>query len=95
MQRLEQDVETAKQNSVTAHQKGMTWSALVHMKQQKAATEELEQCAFLLSNLDASELCLQQTKDDVQLVQMYAVLKRALQDIHMGSGGIGGVDVEE
>jgi hypothetical protein len=55
----------------------------------------LEQCAFLLSNLDASERCLQQAKDDVQLVQTYAVLKRALQDIRMGSGGIGGVDVEE
>jgi hypothetical protein len=94
MQRLERDVETAKQNAVTAHRKGMTRSALVHMKRRKAATDELERCASLLSNLDASELCLQRAKDDVQLVQTYAVLKTALQDIRTGSG-IEGVEVEE
>jgi hypothetical protein len=67
------------------------------MKRRKAATDELERCASLLSNLDASELCLQRAKDDVQLVQTYAVLKTALQDIRTSSDGIGvgSVDVEE
>ncbi|KAL7518499.1 hypothetical protein ACHAWX_003318 [Stephanocyclus meneghinianus] len=64
------------------------------MKQRKAATDELEWCASLLSNLDASELCLQRAKGDVQLMQTYEVLKTALQDLRSGSG-IEGVDAEE
>ena len=86
MIRLEQAAQTAQQNAVTAKRNDMTKLALTHMKRRKAAVEELERCATLLSNLDASELRLQRAKDDAQLVQTFASLKTALQDIRTGSG---------
>ncbi|KAL7518498.1 hypothetical protein ACHAWX_003317 [Stephanocyclus meneghinianus] len=81
MQRLEQVMETAKQNAVNAHRQGLKRSALLHLKRQKAATKALERLASLPSDLDASELCLQRVKYKVQLVHMNTVLNKAFHDI--------------
>ena len=81
MTRLEQDAERAKKDAISAQRKGTSKVALVHMRRRKAAMEELERCASILTNLDASELRLERAKTDVQLVQSFSVLKEALQDI--------------
>eukprot|EP00956_Cyclotella_meneghiniana_P040915 scaffold209169_cov37-Cyclotella_meneghiniana.AAC.1 len=86
MIRLEQDAKAARQNAVSAKRNDMTKLALMHMKRRKVALEELERCASLISNLDASELRLQRAKDDAQLVQTFASLKTALHDIRTSSG---------
>ncbi len=53
----------------------------MHMRRRKAALDELERCSSLLSNLDACELRLERARDDVRLVQSYAYLRTALQDV--------------
>jgi len=82
MVRLEHDANVAKGNAVKAQRKDMTKLSLVHMRRRKAALEELDRCATILTNLDASELRLERAKNDVQIVQSYTLLKTALQDIH-------------
>lgn len=94
MKMLEQNAEQAKCSAVGAQRNGMTKLALVHMRRRKAAVEELERCAMILSNLDSSELRLERAKSDVQIVQSYSLLKTALQDIRTTSG-IGSDDVDD
>ena len=86
MLRLEQDATRVQQDAVNAKRNGMTKMALMHMKRRKAVMEELERCASLITNLDASELRLQRAKDDIQLVQTFAMLKTALQEIRTSCG---------
>eukprot|EP00956_Cyclotella_meneghiniana_P014397 scaffold21538_cov41-Cyclotella_meneghiniana.AAC.10 len=86
MIRLEQDAKAARRNAVSAKRNDMTKLALMHMKRRKVALEELERCASLISNLDASELRLHRANDDAQLVQTFASLKTALHDIRTSSG---------
>jgi hypothetical protein len=86
MLRLAKDGKSAQQNAINAKRNGMTNLALIHMKRRKAALDELERCAALISNLDASELRLYRAQDDVQLVQTFSMLKNALQDIRLNSG---------
>ena len=74
MVRLEHDANEAKGNAVKAQRKDMTKLSLVHMRRRKAALEELDRCATILTNLDASELRLERAKNDVQIA--------ALQDIY-------------
>ena len=92
MARLEQDVKVAKQSAVKAQRKKMTQLALVHMRRKKAGMEELERCASILANLDASELRLERARNDVQIVQSYTVLKTALQDIRETNEGVENVE---
>lgn len=86
MHRLEQDAKTAQQNAVKAKRDGMTKLALMHMRRHKISVDELGRCATLISNLDASELRLHRAKDDVQLVETFAMVKNALRDIRTDSG---------
>lgn len=86
MHRLEQDAKTAQQNAVKAKRDGMTKLALMHMRRHKISVDELGRCANLISNLDASELRLHRAKDDVQLVETFALVKNALRDIRTDSG---------
>jgi len=92
--RLEQTANVAKQNAVRAQRNKMTKLAMVHMRRRKTALEELDRCSLLLANLDASELRLERSKADVQVVQSYKLLKTALQDVRQSSG-IDNESVEE
>ena len=94
MTRLEQDANAAKQNAVRAQRNNMTKLALVHMRRRKAALEELDRCASILTNLDASEIRLERAKNDVQVVQSYKLLKTALQDVRKTSN-VDNENVEE
>jgi hypothetical protein len=86
MMSLEQVAKTAQENAVRAKRNGMTKVALMHMKRRKVAIDEIERCAVLISNLDASELRLNRAKDDVQLVETFTLVKTALRDIRTESG---------
>ena len=94
MLRLEQDANVAKGNAVKAQRNNMTQLAMVHMRRRKATLEELERCASIMANLDASELRLDRAKNDVQIVQSYTLLRTALQDIRTTTG-IENENVEE
>ena len=81
--RLERDANVAKNNAIKARRddKETTELALMHMRRRKVALDELERCSSLLSNLDACELRLERARDDIRLVQSYAYLRTALQDV--------------
>jgi hypothetical protein len=82
---LEQDANVAKQNAGKAHRSKREKVALVHMRRRKAVLEELERCASILSNLDASELRLQKAQADKQVVETFQILKTAFQDVRKTS----------
>jgi hypothetical protein len=94
MLRLEQLSKAAQENAVRAKRNGMTKVALMHMKRRKLSIDEIERCAVLISNLDASELRLHRAKNDVQLVETFTLVKMALQDIRTESG-LDEITVEE
>ncbi|KAL7539708.1 hypothetical protein ACHAXR_009599 [Thalassiosira sp. AJA248-18] len=94
MVHLEQDANIAKRNAVKAQRNKMNKLAMVHMRRRKVALDELERCASILTNLDASELRLERAKNDVQIVQSFTLLKTALQDVRK-SHGIENENVEE
>lgn len=78
---LEQDANVAKQHASKAHRSKREKVALVHMRRRKAVLEELDRCASILSNLDASELRLQKAQADKQVVETFQILKTAFQDV--------------
>ena len=41
------------------------------MRRRKLALEELERCALVLANLDATEFRLERAEDDVHIAQSY------------------------
>ena len=86
MTRLEQTANIAKENAVRAKRNNTTQLALVHLRRRKAALAELERCASIVTNLDASELRLERAENDVAIAQSYALLKTALRDIRTPSG---------
>ena len=79
MVHLEHDANVAKGNAVKAQRKDMTKLSLVHMRRRKAALEELDRCATIPTNLDASELRLERAKNDVQIVQSVFINRMILR----------------
>ena len=91
IRRLEADAQSAKQNAVKAKRGGTMKLALTHMRRRKAALDEVDRCATILANLDTSELSLERAKGDKQLIQTFATLKIAMEEIRSESA----VDSEE
>lgn len=94
MMSLEQHASVAEKNAVGAKTDGRAKLALMHMKRRRSILDELERCATIIANLDASELRLHRAKDDAQLVETFAMLKVTLQDIRTRKG-VDKTNVEE
>lgn len=94
IRRLEADAQLAKQNAVKAKRSGTATLALTHMRRRKAALDEVDRCATILTNLDTSELSLERAKGDKQLIQTFSTLKIAMEGIRRESG-VDSEDVHE
>mmetsp|Transcript_13022 Transcript_13022/g.28117 ORF Transcript_13022/g.28117 Transcript_13022/m.28117 type:complete len:740 (-) Transcript_13022:157-2376(-) len=101
MTRLECDAKIAQRNAIDQSRRTRnnddatpsttttttTTLAMAHMRRRNALLAEVERCAGILTNLDASELRLERTRDDVQVVQSYELVREALRDIRTSKDG--------